>query len=414
MWSLTAVLEGKLAGVLPEQELERVETVAHWCRDYLLQGHPELGRAGPVCPWCPPSAARGHFYLRHANVSFRDEAGFVADLYRIRDQYVQMPPDSGPDLLLKTVVNVISFTDKEPDPDELRHWMIGIHATAKPHFLSKGLMLGEFFPDHLATGLRSDAFNPLRSPFPLFVIRAMVPLDITFLANRREYADAYFAKFAQDSAKNIREILKISPKRLARSRLRSLLQCLRWYDLHSASVDGRDLVTGALIKDLGQARLQQVLDEDRTFRPLVTTVVFQPRGLGKDVEPGSLEHLEWLWHTAHVLRRAAGTADFIFRDGDRLVAVLSASNRLDVQRVDHMVQSTDYFDGFTGTVSGRATEGVRHPYAEEWEWDGTERTSGSALLERAHADLLRRESACDSPDVSGVAGASPGYKLIVN
>src|SRR5262249_27053474 len=157
----------------------------------------------PVCPWCPPSAARGHFYLMHAKPRFCDEASVVADLYRTRDHFQQMPPDSGPDLLLKTTLYVISFADKEPGPEELRHWMIRIHAAAKPAFLSRGLMLGEFFPDHTATGLRSDTFNPLQSPIPLFVIRSMVPLDIMFLSDRREYAQAYFARFAEDSTKHI-------------------------------------------------------------------------------------------------------------------------------------------------------------------------------------------------------------------
>jgi hypothetical protein len=376
MWSLSTVLEGKLAGILPEPELERLETIAHWCHSYLLQGHPELGRAGPVCPWTPPSVARGHFYLMHANVRFCDEECAVADLHRIRDQYLQMLPNSGPGIVLKTVVYVPSFTDKEPGPDELADWMIRVHATAKPSFLDRGLMLGEFFPNHSATGLRSDAFHPLRSPIPLFVIRSMVPLDIMFLSGRRESAEAYFTKFAGDSTKHIRDILNISPKRLARSKLRALLQCLHWYDLQSASIDGCDIVTGALLKNSDQSQLQRIFDEDSTSRPLVTAVVFQPRGLGKDVGSESLEHLEWLWHTAHALRGAIGTDDFIFRDGDRLVAVLSTSSPLDVQRVAQQVESADYFDGFTGTISGRATE--------------TERTSGSALLESAYADMVSR------------------------
>lgn len=409
MWSITAVLEGKVAGILPKPELDRLETVAHWCRSYLLQGHPGLGRAGPVCPWCPPSVAQGNFHLTHANVRFNDEASIIADLCRTRDRYVQMLPDSGPDLLLKTVVVVLSFIDKDPDSDEVKDWMIRVHEAAKPNFLSRGLMLGEFFPNHSATGLRSDTFNPLQSPIPLFVIRAMVPLDITFLSNRREYADAYFARFAEDSTKHIRDILNISPKRLARTRLRSLLQCLCWYRLGNADIDGRDIITGALVRELGRTKLQRILNEDRTFRPLVTTVVFQPPGLGKSIEEGSLEHLEWLWRTAHVLRRAAGTGDFVFRDGERLVAVLCTSNPLDVRRVAELVESADELEGIRGAVSGRATEAVRHPYSEEWEWDGTDLTSGSNLLDCAYADLFQRETACKPIDLMDVAGASSGH-----
>jgi hypothetical protein len=387
MWSLAEVIEGKLAGVLSKPEIERMETIAQWCRSYILQEHPELGRAGPVCPWCPASVARGHFYLTHANVRFGDEATVVADLYNTRDQYLQMSPDSGPDQLLKTVLYVISFTDKEPVADELRNWMVRLHRRAKPGFLSKGLMLGEFFPNHSATGLRSDAFNPLRSPIPLFVIRSMVPLDITFLSDHKEYAEAYFAKFAEDSMKHIHDVLSISPIRLARSKLRSLLAYLYRSDLQNSSIDGRDVITGALLKESGLDKLQRILDKDRASRPPVNIIVLQPRGLGKDIESGSLEHLEWLWHTAHVLRSSVGADDFIFRDGDRLAAVLIKSSPLEVRQVAQLFGAASCFDGFTGTICGQATEGVRHLYSEEQVWDEAECPSGSSLLASAYTDL---------------------------
>jgi hypothetical protein len=391
MWPLSAVLEGKLAGILPEPELTRLETVAHWCQSYLFQEHADLGRAGPVCPWCPPSVARGHFYLMQEEVRFSDEASVVANLHRIRDQYLKMEPDSGPDLLLKTVLYVLSYTDQEPGPDELRDWMMRVHAAAKPGFLNRGLMLGEFFHNNSATGVRSDTFSPLRSPIPLFAIRSMVPPDILFLSDRRENAEAYFAKFGEDSTKYIRDILNISPKQVARSKVRSLMGCLHWHDLQRASIDGRDIITGALLKNWGQSELQRILDGDRASRPLVTVVVFQPRGLGREVKSESLEHIEWLWDTGHVLRQVAKAAGFIFRDGDGLVAVLSTTDPLEAQRVIRLCESIDYCGGNVGTVSGRARECIRPPCAEERKWEEAERTSGSALLESAYADLVSRQ-----------------------
>jgi hypothetical protein len=335
-------------------------------------------------------------------VRFSDPASVVNDLHRCRADYLQLFPQSGPDLVLKTVVYVMSFEDKEPGSDEIMDWIVWIHNTAKPEFLKRGLMLGEFYPGNSATGLRSDSFYPLRSPTPIFVIRSMVPLDIAFLSSRRDYADQYFAKFGEEAPNNIRDILGISPERLASSGLRSILQCLRWYDLDNTSVNGLDILTGVLPKYAGQSKLGQVLHEDRTFRPLATTVVFQPRGLGRVIEPRSIEHLEWLWHTAHLLRRAAGSDDFIFRDDRRLVAVLARSNPLEAQQIAHLGESVSDPHGLTGTVSGLATEAVRNPRAEQWEWDGTHHTSGPELLDRAYADLRLREAASEPLSEAGV------------
>jgi hypothetical protein len=406
MWSIAEVLQGQVESGLPEHGLERLRTVARWCQDYLLHGHPEQGRGGPVCPWCPPSVARGHFYLTYASVRFSDPASVVNDLHRCRAHYLQMFPQSGPDLVLKTVVYVMSFEGEEPGSDEITDWIVRIHTTAKPEFLKRGLMLGEFYPGNAATGLRSDSFYPLRSPTPIFVIRSMVPLDIAFLSNRRDYADQYFAKFGEDAPKNIRDILSISPERLSRSGLRSLLRCLRWYGLDNASVNGLDLLTGVLPKYAGESKLAQVLHEDRTFRRLATAVVFQPRALGRVIEPGSIEHLEWLWHAAHVLRGAAGEDDFVFRDDGRLVAVLARSNPTEVEQVAHLGESVSGLPDLIGTISGRATEAVRNPRAEPWEWDGTHQTSGPELLDRAYVDLRLCEAACEPPSETCVAQCS--------
>ena len=239
---------------------------------------------------------------------------------------------------------------------------------------------------------------PLQSPSPLFAIRAMVPLDIAFLADSDEYSSVYFEKFGAESLRHLRDVLNVSPQRIARSKVRALLECVRRRGLQWTTVDGRDLVTGGFPRDHGYAELQRRLDIDRTFRPLLTAIAFQPKGLGRNVSPATRDHLEWLWRSGHVLRLAAGTRDFIIRDGERLVAVVSASDLPDVEQVVERTESTVRLDGCLATSWGLATEGVQSPYSTKWTWDGTDCTQGASLVERAVRNLCRRDAAPEARD----------------
>jgi hypothetical protein len=52
---------------------------------------------------------------------------------------------------------------------------------AKPCFVAKGLMCGEFHAANNATGLRNENFYPLRTPYPCLAVRHMVPGDFVFM-----------------------------------------------------------------------------------------------------------------------------------------------------------------------------------------------------------------------------------------
>ncbi|WP_459208008.1 DUF6875 domain-containing protein [Pseudomonas sp. MLB6B] len=163
---------------------QQMVEIARWCTSYLCNPHPELGRSGAVCPWSPPAIKRETFWLVDVTLAGRDDEAIAAQLSGLIDTFKQRAPHSGSATQFKTIVCVLHGLD---DPARVNHY----HALLKPRFLAAGLMLGEFYSHCPKPGLRSDHFNPLRSPVPLLVVREMVELDIAFLSDQPQFVEAY-------------------------------------------------------------------------------------------------------------------------------------------------------------------------------------------------------------------------------
>ncbi len=172
-----------LEGIGADRSEQMVE-IARWCQSYLCNPHPELGRSGAVCPWSPPAIKRETFWLVDVALAGRDDEAIATQLSGLIDTFKQRAPHSGSATQFKTIVCVLHGLD---DPARVNHY----HALLKPRFLAAGLMLGEFYSHCPKPGLRSDHFNPLRSPVPLLVVREMVELDIAFLSDQPQFVEAY-------------------------------------------------------------------------------------------------------------------------------------------------------------------------------------------------------------------------------
>jgi len=158
---------------------EALATIVDWCESFLGKPSSLVGRSGNVCPFVPESMLRGSLKfaeirlrkdedakarIESAISTFRDR--FLADQKRrkridIFGSWVMVFPD-------------VKREDAEALIDEPQRRM-------KPHFVKEGLMLGEFHPLSRSPGIRNASFRPLRSPYPLLVIRHMVESDIEFL-----------------------------------------------------------------------------------------------------------------------------------------------------------------------------------------------------------------------------------------
>ncbi|NWA24546.1 hypothetical protein HX870_06090 [Pseudomonas gingeri] len=174
--------------------------IARWCVSYLCNPHPELGRAGAVCPWTGPSMKRETFWLVDIVVGGRSDEAVCSDLRGLIAAFKGRDPAEGNASQFKTIVGVLHGLD---DPARVNHY----HSLLKLDFLESGLMLGEFYSHCQKPGLRNDDFKPLRSLTPLLVVREMVELDIAFLADQPKFVEAYLNTHGSRAKVGINSVL---------------------------------------------------------------------------------------------------------------------------------------------------------------------------------------------------------------
>ena len=192
--SLYLLLPSDLDGRLPEPA-ERyrgaLEEVVRWSREYLCHSHPDLGRAGPVCPYARPSLDKELLWLTvhpGADPPLDELAAEVAAYGR---WFTRLPPTAGHDAQYKAILILL------PDlpPDRAPAIIDTVHAAEKPGFVAEGLMLGQFYSTCDRPGVRNHAFRPLQSTVPLLTIRHMVAPDGGFLTDQARFLRAYLARF---------------------------------------------------------------------------------------------------------------------------------------------------------------------------------------------------------------------------
>src|SRR3712207_3204067 len=71
---------------------EALQTVADWMKTYVIKPHPDLGRAGPVCPFVPVSLDHKALWLAAEQLTGRDGPA-VAELM---DGYRRLLLDAAP------------------------------------------------------------------------------------------------------------------------------------------------------------------------------------------------------------------------------------------------------------------------------------------------------------------------------
>lgn len=163
--------------------------VREWATTYLAAPHSELGREGPVCPFTATSISKEIFW-----VGCVDRPGLTAeDIERTVAGMVtgfrRLPPTSGPDALLKTILILFPTVTDYGLIDEAQRRL-------KEESVARGLMIGQFYPGCAEPGIRNSVFRPLQSPLALLAIRHMVSSDFPFLAAKIEWVDDYLKKFA--------------------------------------------------------------------------------------------------------------------------------------------------------------------------------------------------------------------------
>lgn len=224
LWTIQEIWNcGSNAGLCdePEEALRMLTSAAEWCRSYLCDPHPELGRPGVVCPWTPRSMDAQNFWMTVR--SAKDDLDQA--LLGLKEEWSNLEPRSGPQASLKTIVTVITDLDT-PFGAYFDERLERLKST----FVESGLMLGEFYPGCPQSGIRNPHFRALESPVPLMAIRDMVLTDLVFLCNEREYCRAYVRKFGKPGCDYMLNLASTAGSRLPADNIAMLVDTASQFD----------------------------------------------------------------------------------------------------------------------------------------------------------------------------------------
>jgi hypothetical protein len=201
-------------------------SAARWAKDFLTKPHPELGRSGHVCPYVNAAIREQLFLLTVLRKADSQQRQAEQVVLRLGRHFLQLEPKAGRQAQLKTIVVLFPDLPKERAGDVINE----MHRRLKPFFLSRGMMLGEFFADSSKPGLHNPDFRPLRSDVPLLVIRSMMLMDIAFLNDRARFARAFIQNFGARGCAEVRSYLEGARATLSDAQAAMLLQQVARYE----------------------------------------------------------------------------------------------------------------------------------------------------------------------------------------
>jgi hypothetical protein len=164
-----------------------------WISEFVARHDPRINRPGPVCPHIAGAMNRDLIWLVSIptdgwSVDEAVEKGrYLADLYHAL--FTEPGEFRGGSLL--------AFFPGVPD-EHAGAFIDAGHRRLRMEFIRRGLMLGEFHPASQVGSVRNPEFKVMRSPAPMFAVRALTTHDLMFLdtpqtaaGDRLEYLEHY-------------------------------------------------------------------------------------------------------------------------------------------------------------------------------------------------------------------------------
>ena len=168
-----------------------VSAIDAWIHGVIAQQHSVLGRV--LCPFVPRALERGTFFYAPVSGCRRAE-DVIAVMDSLVERFVALPPLTGPDAQLKTLVAI--FLDLEPRDGQAV--VIEAHHELKNHCTARGLMVGEFAPGYHLPSTRNPAVNVGEAPGAVLALRHMLPSDRRFLVAEDQWLSAWASRFGAD------------------------------------------------------------------------------------------------------------------------------------------------------------------------------------------------------------------------
>jgi hypothetical protein len=152
------------------------ELVLRWMDEFITRPDPRLNRTGPVCPRVAPARRQNLIHLVTVRTSGRSAETAVAVGPHLADLFEQLLP-AGPARRAGSLLALFPDVAAADGPEFIDRG----HRLLRMGFVERGLMIGEFHPDSEVASVHNPGFRVMRSPVPMFAVRALSIHDLMFL-----------------------------------------------------------------------------------------------------------------------------------------------------------------------------------------------------------------------------------------
>jgi hypothetical protein len=200
---------------LAESDREALQAVADWIKTFVVKPHPDLGRAGTVCPFVPGSLERKTLWLAPEQIADRDVPEVVELMNGYKRLLLDTRPADGDDVFYNVIVVV--FSDL-PAERAQRVFDGVLEQLAAPSYVEDGILFGPYYEGNQGTAIYNASFRPFQSPVPFLFVRHGVTGDWKFFLDDEEWLNLWARRYGESAVHALAEELRRLPWRAQHDR----------------------------------------------------------------------------------------------------------------------------------------------------------------------------------------------------
>ena len=200
---------GKTRG-LPESDVSALRAVANWTKTFVARPHPDLGRAGTVCPFVPRALEHDTLWLAPERSAGRSTADVIQVVERYQRTLLHAEPRNGDDAGLKSISVV--FTDL-PAAQAKAFFDAVLEPIGVSSYVDQGLVMGGFYEGNEGTAIYNANFRPFTSPVPFLLMRRAVVSDWKFFLNDEAWLGRWAHRYGEAGALELAAQMRSLPWR---------------------------------------------------------------------------------------------------------------------------------------------------------------------------------------------------------
>lgn len=164
----------------------------------LTASDPDLGRAGPVCPFARQGARIGKIRFANCDADASEEAAIEAVMSQLR--LIFMDWDDLVEDETQRILHAFVITFSNLTVDNGASVIERVQKKLKTSYVSEGLMIGQFYPGCPESGVYNPDFRPLDAPVVSLAIRHMTSFDAPFMLEDQRHEESYVDRFGDAGA----------------------------------------------------------------------------------------------------------------------------------------------------------------------------------------------------------------------